>query len=268
MKRIPIALQLYSIRNEMEKNFEEALKAVKGMGYDGVELAGIFGHTAEEVKEMCDRIGLVPISAHIPYADMMRDPSIMETYKKIGCKFVVIPYLTEDLRPGTDGFKSLIEGAAVLTEAAKKYDMKVAYHNHDFDFTEIDGEYAIDILYRTVPDLFTEFDVCWIHVCEINPADYIRKYADRTEIIHLKDYEGERTENMYALIGLDENEEKSHGKFSYMPLGRGKVNIPEVLEAAEEIDAKWVIVEQDEPTCGLTPLECAKESINYLKSLK
>ena len=52
-----------------------------------------------------------------------------------------------------------------------------------------------------------------------------------------------------------------------MPLGRGKVNFPEVLEAAREVEAKWVIVEQDEPSCGLTPLECAKESINYLKSL-
>ena len=267
MNNFPIALQLYSVRDDMEKDFEGTLKAVKEMGYDGVEFAGLFGHSAEEVKEMCDRIGLVPLSAHVPFVDMMGDASVMETYKKIGCSYVVIPYLTEDLRPGEPGFMDVISGAEKLAADAAGYGMKLGYHNHDFEFTKIGDEYAIDILYNTVPALYSEFDVCWVQVGGENPAAYIRKYADRTEIIHLKDYTGEKTENMYALIGLDEGEKKEHGAFSFMPLGRGKVNRPAVLEAAKDVDAKWVIVEQDEPSCGLTPLECAKASIEYLKSL-
>ena len=70
MATLPIALQLYTVRDEMEKDFEGTLKKVKEMGYDGVEFAGLYGHTGAEVRAMCEKIGLVPVSAHVPFADM------------------------------------------------------------------------------------------------------------------------------------------------------------------------------------------------------
>lgn len=266
----PIAVQLYSVRDDMAADFKSTLEKVKAMGYDGVEFAGLFGKSGAEIKEMCKEIGLVPISAHVPFVDMMADPSILETYKEIGCEYVVIPYLTEEYRPGNPKFQEVIDGAKILGEKAKELGMKLAYHNHDFEFEKIDGEYALDILYKEVPaDLLQpQLDTCWVNVGGENPANYIRKYAGRIEILHLKDFAGSKSENMYALIGIDEDEKKdTQGKFEFRPVGSGVQNFPAILQAAKEVNTKWVVVEQDNPSMGLTPMECIKSGIDYLKSL-
>lgn len=266
----PIAVQLYSVRDDMAADFEGTLKKVKEMGYDGVEFAGLFGKSAAEIKEMCKEIGLIPISAHIPFIDMMNDPSLLEVYAEIGCEYVVIPYLTEEYRPGNDKFKEVIEGAKMLGKKANELGMTLAYHNHDFEFDKINGEYALDILYKEVTaDLIeAELDTCWVNVGGENPADYIRKYKGRVNILHLKDFAGSKSENMYALIGIDEDEKKDiKGKFEFRPVGSGVQDFPSILKAAKESGTKWVVVEQDSPSMGLTPMECIKSGIDYLKTL-
>ena len=268
--KFPIALQLYTVRENMATDVESTLKKVKELGYEGVEFAGLFGKTASEMKVLCEKIGLVPVSAHVPFVDMMKDPSILETYAEIGCEYVVIPYLIDEYRPGHAKFFDVIEGAKFLGEKAKALGLKLAYHNHDFEFDKIDGEYALDVLYREVSaDLLqTQLDTCWVNVGGENPASYIRKYTGRTEMLHLKDFVGCKSENMYALIGIDEDKKKdTQGKFEFRPVGSGVQDFPAILSAAEDAGTKWVIVEQDSPCLGLTPMECAKQSIDYLKTL-
>ncbi len=268
--KFPIALQLYSVRDDMAADFEGTLKKVKALGYEGVEFAGLYGHSAAEVKALCEQIGLVALSAHVPFVDMMNDPSVLDDYAAIGCKYVVIPYLTEEYRPGNEKFNEVIKGAAMLGEKANSLGMTLAYHNHDFEFTKIDGAYALDILYSEVPAslLQAELDTCWVRVGGEDPAAYVRKYAGRVDVLHLKDYFGSKTENMYALIGLDEDEKKdTQGKFEFRPVGSGVQDFPGILAAAEESGVKWVVVEQDEPSMGLTPIECAEKSIRYLQTL-
>lgn len=268
--KFPIALQLYTVRDNLSSDFEETLKKVKEMGYDGVEFAGLFGKTAAEVKSMCQSIGLIPLSAHVPFVDMVNDPSIMKIYAEIGCEYIVIPYLPEEYRPDKEKFREIIEGAKILGEKANALGLKLAYHNHDFEFIKINGEYALDVLYKEVsPSLLqTQLDTCWVNVAGENPADYIRKYAGRTSLLHLKDFVGGKSENMYALIGIDENQKKDTiGEFEFRPVGSGVQDFPAILCAAEKSGTKWVIVEQDRPCLGLTPLECAKASIDYLKTI-
>ena len=268
--KFPIAIQLYSVRDDMAADFERTLKKVKALGYDAVEFAGLYGKSAAEVKKLCEEIGLVPLSAHVPFIDMMNDLSLLDVYAEIGCKFVVIPYLTEEYRPGNEKFADVIEGAKVLGKKANELGMKLCYHNHDFEFVKVDGEYALDILYKEVSaDLLqTELDTCWVNVGGENPADYLRKYAGRAEILHLKDFVGAKSENMYALIGIDEDEKKeTGGKFEFRPVGSGVQNFPAILAAAEESGVEWVVVEQDMPSMDKTPMECVEMSINYLKSL-
>ena len=148
--------------------------------------------------------------------------------------------------------------------------MKLCYHNHDFEFKKVDGEYKLDLLYKAIsPELLsTQLDTCWVNVGGENPADYIRKYSGRLEIVHLKDFAGTKGGNMYALIGNDDSkEEAAAGKFEYRPLGLGLQNFPSILTAANEVGAKWVVIEQDEPSMGKSRMECAEESIKYLKSI-
>ena len=149
---LPIAIQLYTVRDQAAADFEGTLKAIKAMGYEGVEFAGLHGKTAAEVKAMCAEIGLTPISAHVPYYDMIADPKgVLSDYAEIGCKYVAIPYLTPECRPGTDGFAKVVENAEMLGKVAKELGMTLLYHNHDFEFEKIDGKYALEVLYDTVP---------------------------------------------------------------------------------------------------------------------
>ena len=266
----PVAIQVYSVRDDAAKNLRGTLEQIKEMGYDGVEFAGLYGHTPEEVRSMCEEIGLIPISAHVPYLDMLKNPEgVLGQYATIGCKYVAVPYLTPEYRPGTPNFAEVIKNVEMLGGVAKKLGMTLLYHNHDFEFLKINGEYALDILYDSVPaDLLqTELDMCWVNVGGENPSDYLRKYSGRSPVVHLKDFAGSKSENMYELIGIEKKVEAAPQKFEFRPVGSGKQDFPSILEAAKDAGAEWVVVEQDNPSMGLSPLECAAKSRAYLKTI-
>ena len=266
----PVALQVYTVRDDAKKNFYATLKKIKAMGYDGVEFAGLYHHTAEEVRDMCADIGLVPLSAHVPYLEMMGDPDgVMSQYATIGCKYIVIPYLTPEYRPGTDGFAQVVENAKMLGEIAGKHGMTLLYHNHDFEFMKLDGKYALDILYDSVPAelLQTELDVCWVNVGGENPVDYLLKYTDRAPVVHMKDFYGDRSDDMYELIGIEKKAPTRPANFEFRPVGSGKQDVPAILDAAAKAGASWIVVEQDQPSMGLSAMESAEKSRVYLKSI-
>ncbi len=273
MKTLPVAVQLYSIREEAQANPEAALAAVREMGYDGVEFAGLWGLSPEQIRALCQKYNLTPISAHVPLDDMAADPEgVIGTYAAVGVRYIAVPYLQEDRRPGTPGWEKTICDIKRCAQAARAAGIQMLYHNHDFEFVKIDGEYALDILYNTVcPELLaTEIDTCWVNVAGEKPADYIRKYTGRSPVVHLKDFfkaEG-KTEGMYELIGIKpEGETASEESFGFRPLGAGLQNIPEILEASVDAGAGWVVVEQDRPAPGMTPMESIRQSRDYLKSL-
>ncbi len=269
----PIAFQLYSVRDDLEKDFVGTLEQVKKLGYDGVEFAGLYNQMPEFVKEKLDKLGLVPLSAHVPLNAMLADPSkILADYAKIGCTYLAIPYAAEEHRMGGAKYQELLDIINRIGNEAQKHGITLLYHNHDFEFAKFDGKYALDLLYEAFPPeiLQCEIDICWVNVAGENPADYIRKYSGRTPVVHLKDFvmPGKKPEKLYALIGLDdEKQSDTVSEFEFKPVGSGVQNIPAVLEASKESGAKWVVVEQDMPTKGMTAMECAEASINYLKNL-
>ena len=268
--KFPVAIQLYTVRDAAKEDFYGTLKQIKEMGYDGVEFAGLHGHTPEEVRDMVNELGLIPISAHVAYVDMIADPDgVFEAYKTIGCKYITIPYLNEEHRPGSDKFEEVMASIEKLGMLAKKHGLTLLYHNHDFEFIMINGEYGLDILYKVVPAeaLQTEIDTCWVNVGGENPAEYLLKYTGRAPVLHLKDFEGEKSEDMYELIGINRKAPARPANFGFRPVGYGKQNFPQILEAAEKAGVQWVVVEMDRAPEGQTPLECAKLSRDYLKSI-
>jgi len=266
MKKFPIALQVYSVRGDAEQDFAGTMRRVKDMGYDGVELAGLYGKTAAECKAILDEVGLELVSAHVNL-DLQDQDEILKDYASTGMKYIAIPWL-----PGP---KDEAEQAEVIDrirkagERCKENGMTLLYHNHDFEFHKFGDRYVLDAYYEEISAdvLQTELDTCWVNVGGENPADYVRKYAGRAPIVHVKDFVGVKTENMYGLIGGKEEEAKKSGAFEFRPVGSGVQNFPAILEAAEAAGAKWLVVEQDQPALGKTPLECAEMSIQYLKSI-
>ncbi len=271
---LPIAVQFYSVRDEAEKDFFGTLKKIKDMGYDGVEFAGLFGNEPEKIRDYCNKIGLIPVSAHVPLDDMIEDAKgTLEAYKTIGCKYVAVPYITEERRPGAEKWDETVAAIKEIGAAAKEMGLMLLYHNHDFEFVKINGEYGLDVLYNTVPaDLLqTELDTCWVNVGGEVPAEYILKYTGRAPVVHLKDFvmKGkDKPQKLYELIGIeDDTESASEDDFSFKPVGYGVQDFPAILESAEKAGAKWVVVEQDSPDKGNTPLNAVKMSIEYLKKL-
>ena len=157
---LPIAAQVYSVREDAKADLRGTLEKIKKMGYDGVEFAGLYGNTPADIAKMCKEIGLVPISAHVPYLDMCGAPKgILAKYAEVGCKFVAVPYLTPDYRPGTPCWGEVVENIKMLGEVAKGYGIRngavassVSHDSHNIIVigdNDRDMALAVDEIIRT-----------------------------------------------------------------------------------------------------------------------
>lgn len=274
-KKLPVGIQVYGLRDLLENTpdqFGTVMHQVKEMGYDGVELAGLYGLEPTYVKEVLETEGLTAVSAHVSLTELMDDPQkVANDYKQIGCKYIVVPYLPEEFRHLTPGYKKVIADMERIGKVMKENELTLLYHNHDFEFVKLeDGTYGFDDIYKQIPAeyLQAEPDTCWIKVAGENPAEYVKKYKNRCPIVHLKDFIKEgNPKNLYKLIGIEtKEEEKDTGIFEFRSVGFGQQIWEPILDAAIEANAGWVVVEQDEHY-QLSSLECARRSREYLKIL-
>ena len=277
MKKAYIGYKVYSAREVAEKDLLGVLKQLAEMGYDGVEFAGFYGHSAEEIKAMLEETGLKAISSHFAIPNTVEEMfAAIAFHKTIGCEFIAIPYLDDAHRPGSAGFAATLRAIRRFGGLCQEAGIQLLYHNHDFEFIELSGQYGLDFLYDAIcPKILqTELDCCWVKYAGEDPAAYIRKYAGRAPIVHLKDYVGRKGgKQPYALINAD-GSGKDDGTaadptdvaFEFRPVGYGCQDVSSLIEAGLEAGAGWFIVEQDQ-WYDRHPLEAAKMSIDYINSL-
>ena len=187
MKKEKIALQLYSVRGDLEKDFYGTIRAVKEIGYAGVEFAGLYGQDPEKVKAFCEELGIVPLSAHVPFQAFMADmDGTIAQYKALGVQYVAIPYLTEDLRPGQPGFQTVIDGMKVIGEALNAAGIVQQYHNHDpnqtaHNFTRFILSSIIYIKIFKYAFLLIRPYISVTHLCHRNKSQYGEKQCIREQ---------------------------------------------------------------------------------------
>lgn len=275
MKQFKVGLQLYSVRDQMEQDMDATLAAVKAAGYDYVEFAGYFGKTAEEVRALLDKHGLTCISVH-QAADLFFEEGqkAVDFLKVIGAQYCAIPWYPADKLAGTDAWADTVKSFTELGELLKKNNIQLLYHNHDFEFQTHEGKYLIDHLYDTVSSslINPEFDTAWVRYAGEDPCKYIKAFAGRVQVLHLKDFTCKNFASgpAYALIDKTGAEQKTETKedneFRFRPLGQGVQDFPSILKAAEEAGTEYVIVEQDN-WYDIPSLEAAKQSREYLRTL-
>ena len=257
----------------------DAVRAVKeeSRTWDGAEILGVhaegpFINPSKKGAQAEENI-LVPDADFIlAHADVIKSvtlaPEMDEGHaciKKLAAESNVLVSMGH-----TDAkFEEAMKNIAMLGGVAKKLGMTLLYHNHDFEFIKLDGKYGLDVMYDTIPAelLQTELDMCWVNVGGEEPASYLRKYSGRAPVLHLKDFYGEKSDDMYELIGMESAAPKRPGNFEFRPVGSGLQDFPAILEAAKDAGVTWVVVEQDNPSMGLTPLASIEKSRQYLKSI-
>lgn len=271
MEHRPIAYQVYSARKEAEQDLLAVLKQLKAMGYDGVEFAGFYGHTAEEVKAMLDETGLVAISSHVPLTTMLEDmDGQIAFHKAIGCEYMAIPHVGPEYRADGEKFAELIRLEWELGRKCRENGIQLLYHNHDFEFMKAGAVYALDFMYTAVDRelLKPEFDTCWIRYAGEDPVKYLNNYAGSVQVVHLKDYVGVKSDRPpYALIGVEDSGSGNEDvPFMFKPVGYGCQDVKAIVEAGIAAGTEWFVVEQDESP-ERPPMEAARLSIETLKNL-
>lgn len=253
-----IGLQLYSVRDEMEKDMDKTLKAVSDMGYDCVEFAGFFGRSAGEVAGMLKKYGLEAASAHIGLEELAENrDGILDFCRVLGMRYAAVPYMAPELHKGSEGYDERVEQYKKAAENAEKYGIRLLYHNHDFEFRKYEGKYLNDWLIESVgaDRIFPEPDVCWIKYGGASPAEYILKYSGRVPVVHLKDFEG----------NVDPGKTKEENGFKMRPVGGGIQDWDVIFDAAKRAGTEYFIVEQDDHY-GADALEDAALSRKFLSS--
>ena len=242
-KKIPVGLELYSVRNECKEDFHGTVAQVAKIGYKGVEFAGYWGLSAKEIRQMVDDNGLVTCGTHTQYADLQPEKidATIEFNQIIGNKFVICPYMTGKTK------QDWLDKAAEfnrLSDKLRPLGMWIGYHAHAHDFQLIEGESAWDIFFgNTKKEVIMQLDTSNCRDGGADPVVVLNKYPGRTRTIHIKANGG----GPEAVIGED------------------KINWPGVFEFCEHRGhTEWYVVEHE---TSAHPVETVRRTYAVLKQL-
>lgn len=248
MGNIPIGLQLYSVRDDCAADLEGTLKAVAGMGYDGVEFAGYYGRSAEDLRKLLDDLGLKCCGTHTGIDTVLGDhlQATIDFNKTLGNRFLIVPGLPPEYIGSRENWKKT---AGVFNEIAERLQgtgMQTGYHNHHIEFQPLDGEMPWDTFFgNTTKDVIMQLDTGNALVGGADPVPFLRRYPGRAITVHLKEHSAT---NDKAIIG------------------EGDVKWDEAIALCRDEGAtEWFIVEQE--SYAFAPLECVDKCLKALKAM-
>lgn len=223
-------IQMFSVRHMTRDDLPGAIRAVAALGYDGIEFAGYFGHSAGELKQVLADCGVRAAGSHIGL-DMLEDhlPEVMEYSLELGEKFITCPFIPQEYRDTRDNWLKTAELFQSIGEKLRDNGLVLGYHNHDYSFFEFDGKYGIELLFdNTAPDCVTmQLDVGNAEVTgKVKALDLMRQYATRCATVHIKDYAGV-------------------GDTTDTPVGDGVADLPAIIACGKELGVNWYTVEYE-----------------------
>lgn len=246
-KKIPIGVQLYSVRDVCGKDPAGTIAAIAKMGYQGVEFAGYYGKKAEDLKKILDDNGIKCCGTHTGLNTLLGDElkKTIEFNKTIGNPFLIVPGMGND-RLGTA--QACADTAKLLTELAEKlkeHGMYTGYHAHGGDFAKIDGKTKWEHLFDAAgPGVVMQMDTSNATGGGADPIALLKKYPGRSLTVHLKE----------------------HGGPKGAVIGEGKIDWKSVFEICETTGGtQWYIVEHE--SAATTSMEAIKGCIDGLRKM-
>lgn len=254
--RTPVGLQLYSVRDQLAKDFAGTLEQVHGAGYSVVEAAGYFDRTAVDFRQAMKTAGLRCVSTHHPLSVLKTQLDQWLDYgHSLGLEYIVCSSSGGMHRdPSAKGEQTLDDWHWIAGEfnlignKVKANGMTFGVHNHTPEFAVIDGVLVYDeLLRRTDPNLVVfEMDCGWVYASEHNPVDYLSKAPERFPLLHVKDVVRE-----------------ADGKVKFPVMGKGDMDYKSILRAATGL--KYYFVEQEH--YDFDPIQELKQDAEYMRKL-
>jgi sugar phosphate isomerase/epimerase len=243
----PIGLQLYTVRDLMQRDVERTLQSVAAIGYREVEFAGLFDKEPKKVASMLRKIGLTSPASHIPLERLRSNlQGVVDEAQALGNTYVVCPWIDAAQRRDADGWRRIATDFNRIGTSLQRVGLRFAYHNHDFEFQPLaGGEIGYDILLAECDpkQVRMELDLFWITKGGRDPLAYFAKWPGRFPLVHVKDMAGG---------GAMTN------------VGQGHIDWGRIFAKRREAGIEHFFVEHDNPK---DPLNDIKASYDFMSRL-
>lgn len=238
----PVALQLYSLRETMVKDWQATVRSVAEMGYVGVEPAGFPGTTAEEAGKLFKELGLQVPSAHLPLPVGDQKNASLEAALAIGAPYVISGKGPVDFE-SVDAIKATCDLFNEASENARAAGLLFGVHNHWWEYLKVDGKYAYEYMLDLLdPTITFEIDTYWVKTAGADPVKVVAQMGERSPLLHIKDGPCVQKDPMTAV-------------------GDGVMDFGPIVEAGKPY-TQWLIVEIDR--CATDMAEAVAKSVKYL----
>lgn len=240
-----LALQLYTVRDALQADFDGTLRRITEMGYQAVETAGMYGGTPEQAARLFESLGLRVISAHVmlPLGDQKN--AVLEMLDALRVKTLVCPWQAPENFTDVARIQAICDLLNAAHAELQPHGIRLAYHNHDFECIALpDGR--LPLLYmaqQLPPEIVFEVDTYWVQTAGVHVPDLLTQLGERAALLHLKDGSTRREDSMVAL-------------------GDGAMDFPAIVHASR---AEAWIVELDR--CETDMLEAVAKSLAYAQRL-
>ena len=239
----PLALQLYSLREALAKDFEGIVRQVADMGYIGVEPYGGMPGGLENSASLFKELGLQVLNSHVPFPDEENADEVLALAEAYGLERVCVAYLPATEFETVDLIKGTCEKLNRAGQLASDNGLQLGYHNHWWEYKQLNGAATLDLMLAELDEgVFLELDTYWVQVGGLDAVDVVRQAGARAPLIHLKDGHLDPQGDMTAV-------------------GGGMMDVPGIVAAAADT-ADWHIVELDR--CATDMLEAVRDSYTYL----
>lgn len=256
-----IAVQLYSVRHEMEKDPVGTLKRLREIGFTSVEMAGYYELPTAYFKGVFDTLGMTAVSGHLSKETIASDPyKVINDLKLLGTDYIVIPYLYDYFLPGGERFAECVDFFSKMGELFANNGIQLLYHNHQTEFSaRVNGDYILDVFYNSLDSRLVqaEIDTCWASFMGVDAAHHIKKYKDRMPIVHLKDY---------VPYEFEQDGEIKRGMHT-CAFGTGELEARKIVEASKKAGARIYVIEQDNPYGDMDIFACLELGYKNLSSM-
>ena len=247
-----LGLQVYSVREQLKTDFAGTLKQVAEIGYKNIEAYGLGPngkyldkYSPVEYRKICSDLGMRIVATHGTYCEAEQAQVYIDAALASGLEYLIVPYLSEDIRKTADDYKRIAETLNKVGERCNAFGLLFGYHNHAFEFENIGGQVPMEILLNnTDADKVTfEADLFWITKGGFDPIDLISRHTGRFSCFHIKDatkeLEGET-------------------------VGKGIIDFAAIFASNEQY-LKYYFVEDERKE---TPLQNIKAAHDYLKNAR